>query len=135
MLVLAGEIHHLGDLSLGDLVSEDATLANPVVVNVEHDLGRRFHVLIEEFLEHVNDELHWSVIVVQNQDTVEIGPLGLWLDLGDNRGGGTTEASGAVLVIAHSDSNSGRGRRQMRIGAQSWLRHGTSVQGPHGSPD
>ena len=51
MLVLARKIHHLRHLGLGDLVGKNAALANSVMMDVEHDLGRGFDVLLEELLQ------------------------------------------------------------------------------------
>src|SRR5882757_9574845 len=102
MLVLACKIHHLRYLRLGDLVGEYSALPDSVVMNVEHDLGRGFDVLLEELLQNVNDKFHRRVIVVQNQDPIEIRALCLRLDLGDDGCGRTAAAPGAVLIVAHS---------------------------------
>jgi hypothetical protein len=50
MLMFAREIHHLRDFGLRDLVSEHATFADAVMMNMQHDLGGRFHVLLKELL-------------------------------------------------------------------------------------
>jgi hypothetical protein len=65
MLVLSREVHHLGHLRLGDLVGVDPTLPDPVVMNVEHDPSGLLARLVEKPFEHVNDELHGGVVVVQ----------------------------------------------------------------------
>ena len=83
MLVLAGKIHHLGHLGLGDFVGEHPALPDSMVMDVEHDLGRGFDILLEKLLQDVNDKLHRRVIVVQYQHTIEIRALGLGLDLGE----------------------------------------------------
>src|SRR5690606_18492336 len=57
MLMLASEIHHLRHFGLGDLVSVDAALADPVMMHMQHDLGRRFRILLEEPFQHMDDEL------------------------------------------------------------------------------
>src|ERR1700677_506651 len=77
MLILARVIHHLRDLGLGDLVSEDATLADAVVMDVQHDLGRLLRVLVEERTQNRNHELHRRIIVVQQQHAVHVRPLRL----------------------------------------------------------
>src|SRR6266849_2407357 len=92
MLVLACKIHHLRYLRLGDLVGEYSALPDSVMMNVEHDLGGGFDVLLEELLQNVNDEFHRRVIVVQNQDPIEIRALCLRLDLGDDGCGRTAAA-------------------------------------------
>jgi len=107
MLVLPCKIHHLRDFGLCDFIGEHAALPDPVMMDVEHDLGGRFGVLLEELLQHVNDEFHRRVVVVQNQDTVKVWTLGLRLDLGDDRGRRAAGPGIAVLVIAHSGSRSG----------------------------
>src|ERR1041385_6813847 len=66
MLVLACKIHHLRHLGLGDLVGEHAALPDSVMMDVEHDLGRGFDVLLEEFFQDMNDEFHRRVVVVQD---------------------------------------------------------------------
>ena len=104
MLVLAREIHHLGNLGLGDLVGEYTTLPDAVMMDMEHDLGRGFDILLEELLQHVNDELHRGIIIVQYKDPIEVRPLGPWLDLGDNGSGRATGSAGTVLIVAQSGS-------------------------------
>src|SRR3954466_9683420 len=64
MLVLAREIHHLRYLGLGDFIGKHAALPDPMMMDVEHDLGGGFSILLEELLKHVNDEFHRCVIVV-----------------------------------------------------------------------
>src|SRR6266700_2901297 len=86
MLMFAGKVHHMSHFSLGDLVCVDAALADPVVVNMQHDSGRSLVVLVEKPLEHMHHEFHRSVIVVENEHTIEARPLGLRLGLGDDRG-------------------------------------------------
>ena len=70
--MLARKIHHLRHFGLGDLIGEHAALADPVMMDVQHDLGGGLDILLEELLQHVNDEFHRRVIVVQNQDAVEM---------------------------------------------------------------
>ena len=82
--MLARKIHHLRHLGLGDFVGEDPTFPDSMVMDVEHDLGRGFDILLEEFFQHMNDEFHRRVVVVQDQHPVEVRPLGLRLDLGDD---------------------------------------------------
>ena len=127
--MLAREIHHLCHLGLGDFIGEYAALPDTVMMNVQHDLGRGLDILLKEFFEHVNDEFHRRVVVVQDQDAIEIGSLGLRLDLGDDGGNGTAASACAVFVIAHSGIGYGN-RRHVRIGSghQAW--HGTGVRNP-----
>ena len=64
MLVLPGEIHDLGYLSLGHLVGVDATHSHTPAMHVQHDARRLRAVLVEKPLEDVNDEFHRGIIVV-----------------------------------------------------------------------
>jgi len=74
------------------------------MVDVQHDLGRSLDILLEKLLQYMNDEFHRRVIVVQYQDAVEIRPLCLRLDLGDDGRGRTTRPRGTVLIVAHAGS-------------------------------
>src|ERR1700749_293193 len=96
--MLASKIHHLRDLGLGDLVGEDAALPYPVMMAMQHDLGRGLDVFLEEFFQHENDEFHRRAIVVQDQHTVEARTFGLWLDPGDDGWGRTAPPAGAGRV-------------------------------------
>jgi hypothetical protein len=119
VLVLARKIHHLGHLGLGDFVGEHPALPDSVMMDVEHDLGRGFDVLLEEFLQHVNDKFHRRVVVVQDQDPIEVRALCLWLDLGDDGCGRAAAGSpGTVFIIAHSGSRCrGGGRGRIKSGS------------------
>src|SRR6476660_4350209 len=108
VLVLTRKVHHLRDLGLGDLIGEHATLPDTVMVDVEHDLGGGFSILLKEPLKDVNDELHRSVVVVEDQNAIEVRALGLRLDLGDDRSRRTAGVPVAVFVVAHL----GSGRRR-----------------------
>lgn len=86
--MLAGKIHHLRHLGLGNLVSVHAAFTDPVMMNVQHDLRRRLHILLEETLQHVNDEFHRRVIVVEDQHAIEARALRPRLDLRDDGSAG-----------------------------------------------
>ena len=91
MLMLAREIHHLGDFRLRDLVGINPAFPDAVMVNMQHNAGRLFAVFLEEVLHNVNDELHRSVVIVQQQHSIEIWPLGYCFGTGDcNRSGVAT---------------------------------------------
>ena len=70
MLMFSCKVHHLRHFGFCDLIRKNAALSDPVMMNMQHDLGRGFNVLLKEFLKNVNDELHWRVIVVQNKYTI-----------------------------------------------------------------
>src|SRR5918997_2873080 len=54
VLVLAGEVHHLGNFGLGDLVGEDTALADAVLVDVQHDPRSVLSILVEKTFEDVD---------------------------------------------------------------------------------
>src|SRR4051794_12406662 len=84
MLVFAGKVHDLRHLGLRNFVRKDPTFTYAVVMNMQHDLRRGLAVLVEKPLQHVHDELHRGVIVVENQHAIEAGLLGLRLGPGDD---------------------------------------------------
>ena len=94
--MLAREFHHLRHLGLGDLVGVDAAIADTVVMHMQHDAGRLLLRLAEEPLQHVHDELHRRVVVVEQQHTVHVRPLDARLGLRDDRRAGAA----ASLPIA-----------------------------------
>jgi hypothetical protein len=65
MLVFAGKVHNLRHFGFRDLVREDTTFPDTVLMYMHHDTMRRFVVFIEEALEDVDHELHRRVVVVQ----------------------------------------------------------------------
>ena len=72
--------HHRVDLGLRHFPRVDAGHAAAVHVHLHHDpvgLGRR---LLKQRLEHVHDEIHRRVVVVQQHDAVQRRFLGLVLD-------------------------------------------------------
>ena len=85
MLMFAGKVHDLRHFGLGHLVGENPAFADPVLVHMHHDPMRRLLVLVEEPLEHMDHELHRRVVVVEQQDAIEVRPLGLRPRLGDDR--------------------------------------------------
>ena len=66
-LVLARELDDLVRLGLGDVVGENAGDADPLGVDVQHDLPRGRRVVLEVLHQHVDDELLGRVVVVVQQ--------------------------------------------------------------------
>ena len=85
----AGEVHHLRHLGLGDLVAEHAHDGKAFFVNGEHDFDRLSMVHAEKTFQHMHDELHRSVVVVEDQNLVERWTLGFWARLHGDRGVGS----------------------------------------------
>ena len=104
-----GKVHHLRHFGFGHLVGEDATFADPMLVHMHHDALRRLMVFVEDTLKHVHDELHRRVVVVEQEDTIEVRPLGLRSRLGDNRSARAGLVAFALaIIIGHAGWN-GRG--------------------------
>ena len=78
MLILRCKVHHLGHFGLGDFIREDATHADAFLVDMQHHAGRLIGVHLEKRLQHMDDEFHWRVIVIEQQNFVEAGLLRLW---------------------------------------------------------
>src|SRR5688572_23601623 len=101
MLVFAREVHHLRDLCLSHFISIDPAFAHAMVMYMRHNAVRRFAILVEKALEHVNDELHRGVVVIEDEHPIHTRTLGLWLCLGDDRRAGTGISAAFPLVPCH----------------------------------
>src|SRR5579875_1269651 len=99
--VLPGEVHDLGHLGFGNLVSIDAAHTNPAAMHVQHDARRFLPALIEEPLQDMNDELHRRVVVIQHKHFVHRRFFGFRLRLDDNAGSRSFLA--ALSDVAHVD--------------------------------
>ena len=72
------EIQNLSDLCLGHFVGEHAAHPDTVLVDVQHDRGRLFLVLLKEAHQTVDDKFQGSVVVVQTHELIH----GWWLAVG-----------------------------------------------------
>ncbi len=81
----AGKIHDLPDLGLGDLVTEDAHNRHALFMDGKHDLERLRVGHAEKPLQHMYDELHGRIVIVQQQNFIQRRALGLWARLYQNR--------------------------------------------------
>ena len=88
--MLAGEIHHLGHLRLGNFVGKNSTFSDAVLVDVQHDPGGILTILVEEALQHVHHELHRGVIIVQEENAVKVRPFRARLGFRDDGRVGAT---------------------------------------------
>src|SRR3546814_20445031 len=68
VLILAGEVHHLIDLCLGDFVAEYPAYTHAQLMDVKHDAGRLFNVHLEKAMQDEDDELNRSIIIVQRSE-------------------------------------------------------------------
>src|SRR5690606_20432549 len=76
MLMLAGEIHDLRHFGLRHLIGIDTAHPDTLLMNVKHYARRFLSWLVEEAFQHMHDELHRRVVVVEQQDLVHAGLLG-----------------------------------------------------------
>src|SRR6478752_1654755 len=102
MLVLARKVHDLRHFGFSHLVREYTALADAVVMDMQHNASRGFAILVKEALEYVHDEFHRRVIVVEQQHTIKVRPLGLRLRLGDDRGAGAFIALALSIVVCRA---------------------------------
>jgi hypothetical protein len=72
-----------------------------MIMNMKHDACGGLAVLLEKTLQDVNDELHGSVVVVQNEDPVETGLLGLGFGARDDSGAATGIVAVSVTLHSH----------------------------------
>ena len=79
--MFAGEVRNLHHLGFGHFVGIDVAFANTMLMHLHHDPLRRLMVLMEEPLQHVDNEFDRCVVVIQQQHTVEAGALSLRLSL------------------------------------------------------
>ena len=68
--MLTGKIHDLGDFGFRDFVGEDTANADPLLVDMQHDLCGFFLVHREKRLQDMDDELHRRVVIIHHQNFV-----------------------------------------------------------------
>jgi hypothetical protein len=87
---------------------------------MEHDACGAFAVLLEKPFQNMNDELHRRVVVVEDQDPVKTGFLGL--GFGSRNDGGTPAGTiAAAFPVLHAH-NARYGRKSVHV----FLPHGSS---------
>jgi len=64
MLLLPGEINHLGRFGFSNLMAENPTNTDALLVNMEHHPRGILYIHTKEALEAKDDELHRRVIVI-----------------------------------------------------------------------
>lgn len=117
--MLSCQVNDLRDLGFGDLVRVNATDADTLPMYMEHDLRGFFVILAEKALQHVNDEFHRGVIVVQQQNLVHRRFLRFRAGFGYDTGVGTRAAvlagpplrcaDGSEIPLASFDSTDAGG--------------------------
>jgi hypothetical protein len=68
MLVLARVSNNLFNLGRGDVLGVDPANPHSLAMDLKHDLCGLFPTQREERLQNGDNELHWSVIVVEEND-------------------------------------------------------------------
>ena len=109
----ARQLDHLRDFGLRHLERINAADAHAVAVDMQHDLNRLFARLGEEALQHVHDEFHRRVVVVEQQNLVERRLLGLGARLGDNAG--TDAAAVPIVAVVSIAGTAARGAGRLPI--------------------
>ena len=102
------KVHNLRHFRFCDLVRINAAFADSVVMDMQHDARRGLPILVEKSFQHMNDEIHRRVIVVEQQDAVETRLLGLHLGFRDDRGAGPVAIVASFAIVARRARCGGR---------------------------
>lgn len=86
VIALLGKVHHLNNFGLGHFKCIDPAHANTLLVDMQHDCIGVFAGLVEDALQHMDDEFHWGVIVIEQQHFVKRWFLGAGFWPGDDLG-------------------------------------------------
>src|SRR5439155_1182558 len=70
VLMPAGDVQHLIDLSCGHFASIGPTNTHAFAVNLQHHLGRFFSAHCKHSLQHHDDKVHRCVVVVEQDDLI-----------------------------------------------------------------
>lgn len=100
MLVFACKVHDLGDLGLGDFVAKRPANADALLMNMKHNPGGFIDIHLEKALQHEHDKLHRCVVVVEDQNFIRIGLLGLGPRFRRDANIGIVAVSGAIVTGA-----------------------------------
>src|SRR3970040_2416731 len=79
MLVFLGECQHLPNFGLRYLSSIDPADPDSLLVHMQHDAGCVFAILGKKTFQNNHDELHRSIVVVQQDDFIKLRLLKLGL--------------------------------------------------------
>src|SRR5262245_49773129 len=124
MFMASREVYDLRHFGLRDFVGVDAANTDAAAMHVEHDACRLFAALAKKTLEHMNNELHRRVVVIEKKHLVHRGLLRLWLALDDDAGLQIVAAD--FVVVAHLRANCSPRQNQPRSTAlMIWDRQST----------
>ena len=98
-----GKFNDLRHLGFRHFVGEHAANTHAVAMDMQHHLHRFLAVLVEKPFQDVNDELHRRVIVIQDENFIKAGLLGLGARFRDDAGAiaGSVALIVVVLSAAH----------------------------------
>jgi hypothetical protein len=65
---ITGYLRHFG---LCNFVSKDTTDPFATSMHLQHHSGRRRPIHAEKSLQHIDDEFHWSVVIVEQYDAIQ----------------------------------------------------------------
>src|SRR5579863_6306397 len=86
MLMAPGQLDHLRHLGFRHFKGIHTADADTVPVDVQHDLDGFLVGFAEKPLQYMNNELHVSVVVIEDEDPVERRLFGFWPRPGDDSG-------------------------------------------------
>ena len=110
----------LSDFGFCNIMSIDPAYAFPTRVNVQHDLGRPFPAHPEEVFQDLNDKLHWSIVIIQQNDFVHAWPLEFRLRLFNNK---------TVILIRRARLSRCHRFRWLKIAVPFWTQESVTPKG------
>src|SRR4030095_6314346 len=101
MPCLTSGLLHLLNLGCGNIPRINTADRLSVQVDLQHDLGVRFPVLVEKLLDDHHHELHRCVVVIEHDDLVHLGRFGFL--------GAPLEHHGPAVVVLRARLGGDRG--------------------------
>lgn len=81
----AGKIHNLSNLCFRDLVAEHTNNRNALFVDGQHNFERLGVGQAKEPFQHLHDEFHRRVVIVQQKHLIQRGSFGFGFYINNNR--------------------------------------------------
>ena len=94
----ARKFNDLRHFRLSNLKCEHAANTHAMTMDMEHHLYRVLAAFGEEFLKYMHNELHWRVVVVEQEDLVERRFLGFRARARDDTGAGIVAFSAIAVA-------------------------------------
>lgn len=115
----AGEIHHLRHFGFRHFVRKDADDREPLFVDGQHDIKGLRVIEAEEAFQHMHDEFHRGVIVIEQHDLIHRGALRAGFGLGQK----PRIIARPIGLVRHGMGKFGHGRCLMQKDSVGWV-HG-----------